>query len=139
MKLRHITSALLRSALFGSVSILAIAITGCGGPASQQQHAQTLQGLSIETVRLQTIPDELEVSGSVIAAATAQLAARMTGNVTQVAVREGDAVKGGQLLAQLDEGELLARRDSTRAALQIASAGAKLGCGDLTADNENRA
>jgi RND family efflux transporter MFP subunit len=80
--------------------------------------------LSIETVRLQTIPDQLEVSGSVIAAATAQLAARMTGNVTQVAVHEGDAVKAGQLLAQLDEGELLARKDSTRAALQTASAGA---------------
>jgi RND family efflux transporter MFP subunit len=123
MKVHDIGSALLRSAFLGSVSVLAITSAGCGAPTSHQQSIQKIQGLTIETVRLQTIPDELEVSGSVIAAAMAQLAARMTGNVTQVAVREGDAVKPGQLLAQLDEGELLARKDSTRAALQMASAG----------------
>ena len=46
--------------------------------------------------------------------ARARIAARVMGTVVQVAVREGDAVRQGQLLVQLDERELGARRARRR-------------------------
>ena len=45
------------------------------------------------------------------------------GTVLQVAVKEGDTVHRGQLLAQLDERELAARRNATQAGAQVAEAG----------------
>src|SRR5581483_5062245 len=46
-----------------------------------------------------------------------------TGTVLRVEAKEGDLVKAGQLLAQLDEQELAARRSAAQAGMQQASAG----------------
>ncbi len=99
-------------------------IGGCGdGSEVPRQKAEVVQGVRVHRVRLEKIADELEAPGSVIAASTALVAARTMGTVLQVAVREGDAVKRGQLLAQLDEREMASRRSAAQAASQGASAG----------------
>src|SRR5208283_1252672 len=54
---------------------------------------------------------------------TAQVAARTMGTVLQVAVREGDTVKRGQVLAQLDERELASRWNAAQSGAQGATAG----------------
>jgi RND family efflux transporter MFP subunit len=77
----------------------------------------------MESARLQSVPDEIEAPGFVIAEATAQVASRTTGTVMRVAVREGDLVRRGQLLAQLDDREFIARKSAAEAALQEAAAG----------------
>jgi len=98
-------------------------LAGCGSEApTSQQRTEAIAGLRVQKVQLQNIPDELEAPGSVIAVSTAQVAARTMGTVLQVAVREGDTVKRGQLLAQLDERELSARRNAAKAASQGANA-----------------
>jgi len=98
---------------------------GCGSVDDHKVlKAELVQGLHLEKVQTQNVVDELEAPGSVIAVATAQVAARTMGTVLQVAVREGDTVKRGQLLAQLDERELAARRSAAQSASQAASAGA---------------
>ncbi|HXJ18186.1 MAG TPA: efflux RND transporter periplasmic adaptor subunit [Candidatus Polarisedimenticolia bacterium] len=103
---------------------VALAIAGCGGgPKSRQRALPVAEGLRLEPARLQLVPDEIEAPGSVIAKATAQVASRTTGTVMQVAVREGDFVRGGQLLAQLDDRELEARKSAAEAALQESAAG----------------
>lgn len=97
---------------------------GCGGGnETGAQKVEIVQGLHVQKIRLQNVADELEAPGSVIAVSTAQLAARTMGTVLQVAVREGDNVKRGQVLAQLDERELSARRNAAQAASQGATAG----------------
>ncbi len=113
---------------------LATAPLGCGGPAQQSAQApDTVRGLRIETLRMESVPDEIEAPGSVVALATAQVAARAMGTVTEVAVREGDRVQRGQLLVQLDERELIARRDAARAALREAQASGEEAAQALTA------
>ena len=98
--------------------------SGCGGESqSAAQKAEVVQGLRVEKMQLQNVSDELEAPGSVIAVSTAQIAARTMGTVVQVVAREGDIVKRGQVLAQLDERELSARRDAARAASRGAVAG----------------
>ena len=97
---------------------------GCGGGMENTpQKAEVVQGLRVQKMQLQNVVNELEAPGSVIAQSTAQVAARTMGTVLLVAVREGDNVKRGQVLAQLDERELSAHRNASQAASRGASAG----------------
>ena len=97
---------------------------GCGGAIeSRPEKAEVVPGLQLQKMQKQKLADELEAPGSVIAQSTAQVAARAMGTVLRVAVREGDNVKRGQVLAQLDERELSAHRSAAQAASRVASAG----------------
>ena len=98
-------------------------LAGCRESENKAVKPETVTGLRVQKIELKDVPDELEAPGTVIAAATAQVAARAMGTVLQVAVKEGDAVRRGQLLAQLDERELVARKDAAHAGSQAAEAG----------------
>ncbi len=101
-----------------------VLVAGCGGGnETPSQKVEVVQGLQVQKMQLQYVADELEAPGSVIAVSTAQVAARTIGTVLQVAVREGDTVKRGQVLAQLDERELASRRNAAQAGAQGATAG----------------
>jgi RND family efflux transporter MFP subunit len=102
---------------------LATTLAGCGEAENKAVKPETVSGLRVQKVELKSVPDELEVPGTVIAVATAQISARTMGTVLQVAVKEGDTVHRGQLLAQLDERELAARRNAALAGAQAAEAG----------------
>jgi RND family efflux transporter MFP subunit len=79
--------------------------------------------MRIETVQMALLSDEHEAPGMVRAVATAQIAARTMGTALEVRAREGDHVKRGQMLAQLDERELAARQGAAQAALREVQAG----------------
>jgi membrane fusion protein, multidrug efflux system len=97
---------------------------GCGGENQRvAQKAEIVPGLRVQKIRLRSVADELEAPGSVIAVSTAQVAARTMGTVLQVATREGDYVKREQVLAQLDERELVSHRSAAQAGAQAATAG----------------
>jgi RND family efflux transporter MFP subunit len=99
-------------------------VVGCGGGNERLSHnVDVVQGLHVQKMQLQAVPGELEAPGNVVAMSTAQVAARTMGTVLQVPVREGDIVKRGQLLAQLDARELSARRSAAQAGSRRASAG----------------
>ena len=98
-------------------------LAGCGETTNKPSKPEAVSGLRIQKIELKTVPNELEAPGTVIAADTAQVAARTMGTVLQVAVKEGDTVRRGQLLAQLDERELAARRNAALAGAQVAEAG----------------
>ena len=73
--------------------LAAVLLTGCGETENKAVKPETVSGLRVQKIELKNVPDELEAPGTVIAAATAQVAARTMGTVLQVAVKEGDAVK----------------------------------------------
>jgi len=99
-------------------------VAGCGGEDQRAtQKIEVVAGLRVQKIQLRSVADELEAPGSVIAVSTAQVAARTMGTVMQVAVREGDFVKRGQVLAQLDERELASHRSAAQAGAQGATAG----------------
>lgn len=120
-----------------TILVAALAFAGgCDGTTeSTLQKTELVRGLQVQTVYLQNVADELEAPGSVIAVSTAQVAARTMGTVLQVAVREGDTVKRGQVLAQLDERELSAHRSASGIAGRKRRSGAGDqggGCGTST-------
>ncbi len=96
--------------LYGAV-LLTVALTGAG--CSKQNETGkaesaptvTVTGVTLETVKSAAIPELLDVVGSVRARTSAVVSTRIPGTVSVLRVREGDRVKKGQLLAQLDAQE----------------------------------
>lgn len=111
-----------------------MSVIGCGGAHEiNAPKPEEVQGLDIQKIRLRIVADELEVPGNVISVSTAQVAARTMGTVLKVAGKEGDLVKRGQLLAQLDERELSSNRSAAQAGAQAAIAGVAQATKELAA------
>ncbi len=68
-----------------------------------------LAGTDWETVREIALTQDLPFSGSLRARDAAWLKARAAGELRELRVREGDAVKAGQVVARIDASELNAR------------------------------
>jgi RND family efflux transporter MFP subunit len=81
---------------------------------------ETVRGLTVVQVRQQAVPDIFQATGTVRSWRTAPVAAQVMANVTRVLVREGDTVKHGQLLVTLDDSQLRASAERSRAGLQAA-------------------
>ena len=124
MKFLRKTEDTMRRRLWIGLGAAGIIVAGCGaGNEGAAQKSEVVTGLRTEKVQLRKIADEWGAPGSVIAVSTAQIAARTMGTVLQVMVKEGDSVRRGQVLAQLDERELAARQSAAQSASQGAIAG----------------
>jgi RND family efflux transporter MFP subunit len=77
---------------------------------------ETVSGIPLFTAERATVPDYLEVTGTVRAVDSAQLSSQMMGTITRVSVHEGDHVRRGQVLISIDAAQ-------PRAAYQSAAAG----------------
>ncbi len=100
-----------------SIVSLAIMITSCGKKEKAIiEQPTTVQGVRIETIKLSHVEEYYEAVGTVSSKTTSILSSKTVGNILAVHVREGDRVRIGQLLIQIDD------RDA-RALLQKAQAG----------------
>lgn len=85
--------------------------------------ATIVKGVSLETVKSAALPELLDVVGSVRARTSAAVSTRIPGSISVLRVREGDRVKKGQLLAQLDARENQAVAAVATAAIDEAGRG----------------
>ena len=96
--------------LYG-VALLTVALAGTGcsnkheAGKTETVPVVTVKGVTLETVKSTAIPDLLDVVGTVRARTSAVVSTRIPGTISVLRVREGDRVKKGQLLAQLDAQE----------------------------------
>jgi RND family efflux transporter MFP subunit len=100
---------------------VALACSGCSGKKSGTENkpaepAAVVKGLSSAIITSGQMPETQEVVGTVRARTSALISTRIPGTVSVLKVREGDRVKKGQLLAQLDAQE-------NQASAAMASAG----------------
>ena len=97
------------------------------GCADKQQtppaQSAAVTGVTLQTITMAPLPETLEVVGSVRARTSAMVAARIPGAVSVLHVREGDRVRKGQLLAQLESTENMAHASSAVAQLDEARQG----------------
>jgi RND family efflux transporter MFP subunit len=117
---------------------LTLALTGCSGKGpetgtKQAEPTTVVAGVTVETVKSGNVPDTQEIVGTVRARTSAVVSTRIPGTITVLRVREGDRVKKGQLLAQLDAQEnqataavALAGIDETQRGLEEALSRKKL-------------
>jgi len=92
-----------------AVAVL-FALGGCGGQHGDNAKksdvpAPVVKGLLLETVSTTAQPESVELVGTVRSRTSAVVSTRVPGTVSTLKVREGDRVRKGQLLAQLDAQE----------------------------------
>ena len=102
-----------------SLFFLAAVIISCGKKEEaivEKAARAPVQGVKIETVKSTPVPEDYEAVGTVRSKTTTVLSSKTMGNILAVHIREGDHVRTGQLLIEIDD------RD-TKAQLQKAQAG----------------
>jgi len=91
------------------VMLASLALAGCSKQHEADRGsavpAAKVAGATVERIAVTSVPDMLEISGTVKARTSALVSARIPGTINVLRVREGDRVRKGQLLAQLDAQE----------------------------------
>lgn len=103
----------------------AVLLAGCGGaPENRPQPAAEPRPLSVRVVRAENSNWETtrEITGTVRARTSAEIASRLTAYVRQVRVQVGEAVRAGQTLVVLDSRDLEAALRQALQAQQEATA-----------------
>lgn len=89
--------------------IAAFSAAGCSKKhdevVAENRPAAVVKGVSLETVKSAAVPELMDVVGSVRARTSAVVSTRIPGSISVLRVREGDRVRKGQLLIQLDAQE----------------------------------
>jgi len=106
----------LRSFVFFPV-VLAVVIAGCSKEAPPPPQRPPPQ-VSVVTVTPRTIPHTLTFVAQTESSQQVNIVARVSGYLDRIAYQEGDVVKDGQLLFQLDPKPFQAQLDSAKGELQ---------------------
>ena len=107
-----------------AVSVLIVIGSACSG--GHETESTTTAGATLtgptHVVRDTILEDVFEASGTAEPIQQATLSTKLMGSVTHVHVREGDVVRAGQLLLEIDAQDLSAKRARVAAALGEAQA-----------------
>lgn len=103
----------------------ALVATGCKNRHEADKNGNKplviVKGVTLETIRSAAVPEKLDVVGAVRARTSAVVSARIPGIINLLRVREGDRVRKGQVLAQLDAQENQATAAAAAAGVDEAS------------------
>jgi len=109
--------------------VMGLASVGCVDRAKQAQAKKTQElvenptrAVSVQPVQTKTVSQILNVTGEVTTSQDSQIGAKRSGRITSVYVKDGDAVKAGQLLATLDNSDIQNQLQQALAALNGAEA-----------------
>jgi len=87
-------------------AVVTLALAGGSGCARKQEPATTaapiVQGVKIETISMQSVDESYEVVGTVRAQYSSIVSSKVMGNIVAMKVREGDTVRTGQVLLEID-------------------------------------
>ncbi|MCX6622810.1 MAG: biotin/lipoyl-binding protein, partial [Acidobacteria bacterium] len=99
-----------QSLLLLSVLVLA----GCGSQP-EEAHPKPVVAVKVVRAELADVPSTVSAPAFLFAREQANIGARVTAPIRKLLVRKGDTVAAGQVLAQLDNRDLLAQRDEASA------------------------
>jgi RND family efflux transporter MFP subunit len=104
--------------LLGLASVI---MGGCqGAPTPAERPRPAVSDVKVTAVVLSKVDEIYETTGTVKSEQVSNVASRIMGVVTAVYVREGDRVKAGQLLATIDNRELLQKVKGAAMAMETA-------------------
>jgi len=118
------TSALTRFLLSVLSMIVLTALTGCDSDHSESSGSAPVLptvSVSVITAELSSPARQVEIMGTVQAAERASIAAKISGNITDILVSPGSRVKQGDLLISISAGEISAKLLQVQAQLDQAT------------------
>lgn len=123
----------------GCCVLLACMLAGCGKTSAHSTSAQPQSAaipVTVATVAQQTVPTQLSAIGNVEPYSTVSIKAQVGGVLTHVYFKQGDFVRAGQLLFQIDPRPEQDALNQALANLARDKAQAKSAQGDATRDDE---
>ncbi|MBI5076396.1 MAG: efflux RND transporter periplasmic adaptor subunit [Nitrospirae bacterium] len=97
--------------------------SGCRGKDAHETkeiRRQQVEGVTIETMQLSQADEYIETSATVKAKTTSVVASRMMGTIIAVNVKEGDRVRAGQVLATIDDRDIVQRVKAAEKGVEVA-------------------
>jgi RND family efflux transporter MFP subunit len=107
------------------IALLAVLLLWSCSKENQLNDSTTqpvLSGVELLTIRRQSVEQSIPAVGTVKSLKSSILSSKISGTITSILVREGNRVKQGQLLIELDDRDLRADLDQARAAADEAGA-----------------
>ncbi len=93
-----------------AISVIAVATASCGGKEeAAAEKVPTVTGVKLQIVEARPVDDFYEAVGTVRSRTTSVLSSKVMGTVQAVHVREGDRVRAGQVLIEIDDRDLRAQ------------------------------
>lgn len=96
-------------------------MVSCSKKPRTSQPSPIVQGAKIETVKTAPVDDYYEAVGTVRTKTSSVIAARIMGNVVKVFVREGDRVRAGQVLIEIENRDSGVQIERARAGVRESS------------------
>ncbi|HEX5886750.1 MAG TPA: efflux RND transporter periplasmic adaptor subunit [Pyrinomonadaceae bacterium] len=93
-------------------------VISCAGKVEPEPPAAIVSGLKMETLKSSMVDDYYEAVGTVKAKNSSVVAARVMGNIVALHVREGDTVRAGQTLLEIDSRDAGIQLQKTQAGMR---------------------
>lgn len=109
-----------------AVMLIALAVGGCGPKKTETTETRPVEkavrNVEVVTSRAGQLEERLRLTGHLEAFDKAEINARLTGQIAQVLVREGDPVQAGQPVLMMQSTDLRARVQQAATAVEAARA-----------------
>lgn len=92
------------------ISLAGLLLQSCGGKSPNAEPKEVDVKVKVETAKLQEQPEILRFSGKLEAEKHSNLSTRIMGQVVKIYVEPGQKVNQGQLLVQLHDQDILAKK-----------------------------
>ena len=109
------------SAVLVTIGILTISVASCGQRTEiGADRPPVVRGTHVERVSMSSVDDYYEATGTVRSKTTTVLSSKTMGTILSLRVREGDRVRVGQVLVEIDDRDASAQLQKANAGLRHA-------------------
>jgi RND family efflux transporter MFP subunit len=113
--------------VFFVILFVLAALAGCSGAKEKPETIRpVIKGVIISEIKTSEIDRVHETSGTVKPDTLINVSSRLMGAITSIKVKEGDAVKQGQLIATIDDSDIKQRFKAAEMALEASSSNRSL-------------
>lgn len=110
--------------ILAAIGLMAMTIASCGKkPEIAAEKLPVVKGARVDRVSMSPIEDYYEATGTVRSKTTTVLSSKVMGVVTSLRAREGDRVRAGQVLIEIDNRDANAQLQKAGAGLRQAQEG----------------
>ncbi len=101
--------------IFLAMVVAALALSGCKSSTEEAPQAKTIKKVKLETVTDDAVQNTMVLNGKVKEKSLTMLSFRVGGPLKKLNVKQGDYVRAGQIIAEVDKRDYQLQLETTRA------------------------